>query len=237
MCRSRLPDNRKKAAMQLDPQSFPDPRTLGNRAMALAMLDAIICPEFQYRYFSYDASWSADEQVAVMRNGDGDHWFLHLSNTGAALKGYVQELPRGEARAMAIEVQRRVPEDFGVFLHEPAFAMDAVSFFYWRRAGDQAWSRVAHPDAGLAQWSDGSEDFLSILLAPSSCYYDYATDYFECEPPLTSIEHIYALAPLTAAIVKSLNPQMTLAQARVAADLIGYPARVAARTPRATLAC
>jgi hypothetical protein len=220
--------------MQLDPQSFPDPRTLGNRAMALAMLDAIICPEFQYRYFSYDASWDDDQQVAAMRNGDGDHWFLHLSDSGAAIKGYVQELPRGGARAMALEVQRRVPDDFGAFLHEPAFAMDAVSYFYYRRSGDGAWSKVAHPDAGLARRSDGSEDYLSILLAPASCYYDYATDYFECEPPLASIEHIYALAPLTAAIVKSLNPQMTLAEARAAAALIGYPARVAAR---ATLAC
>ena len=220
--------------MQLDPQLFPDPRTLGNRAMALAMLDAIICPEFQYRYFSYDAAWSDDEQVAVMRNGDGDHWFLHLSSGGAALKGYVQELPRGGARAMALEVQRRVPDEFGAFLHEPAFAMDAVSYFYYRRSGEPAWSKVAHPDADLARWSDGSEDFLSILLAPASCYYDYATDYFECEPPLSSIEHIYALAPLTAAIVKSLNPQMTLDEARAAADAIGYPARVAAR---ASLAC
>ena len=220
--------------MQLDSQSLPDPRTLGNRAMALAMLDAIICPEFQYRYFSYDASWCVDEQVAVMRNGDGDHWFLHISSSGAALKGYVQALPRGEARAMAIEVQRRVPEQFDAFLHEPAFAMEAVSYCYFRRSADLAWSRVAHPHPALAQWSDGSEDYLSILLAPASCYYDYASDYFECEPPLTSIEHIYALAPLTATVVKSLNPQMTLDQARAAADAIGYPARAAAR---ATLAC
>jgi len=223
--------------MQLDPQSLPDPRTLGNRAMALAMLDAIICPEFQYRYFSYDATWGIDEQVAAMRNGDGDHWFLHISNSGAALKGYVQQLPRGEARAMALEVQRRMPEQFDAFLHEPAFAMDAVSYCYFRRSSDLAWSRIAHPHAALAQWSDGSEDFLSILLAPASCYYNYASDYFECEPPLTSIEHIYALAPLTATVVKSLNPQMTLDEARAAADVIGYPARAARAAARVTLAC
>ncbi len=220
--------------MQLDPLSFPDPRTLSNRAMALAMLDAIICPEFQYRYFSYDAAWSDNTQVAVMRNGDGDHWFLHLSSEGAALKGYVQALPRGGARAMALEVQRRAPDEFGAFLHEPAFAMDAVSYFYFRRSADPAWSKVAHPDAALAHWADGSEEFLSILLAPASCYYDYACDYFECEPPLASIEHIYALAPLTAGVVRSLNPQMTLEQARAAAEAIGYPARAAAR---AVLAC
>lgn len=220
--------------MQLDPQSFPDPRTLSNRAMALAMLDAIICPEFQYRYFSYDAAWSDDTQVAVMRNGDGDHWFLHLSSEGAALKGYVQELPRGGARAMALEVQRRAPDEFGAFLHEPAFAMDAVSYFYYRRSADAAWSKVDHPDPSLAHRADGSAEFLSILLAPASCYYDYACDYFECEPPLASIEHIYALAPLTAGVVRSLNPQMTLEQARAAAVAIGYPARAPAR---AVLAC
>jgi hypothetical protein len=209
--------------MQLDPQSFPDPLTLGNRAMALAMLDAIICPEFEFRYFSFDAAWGDDQQMASMRNGEGDHWFLHLGDAGAAIKGFVHELPRGEMRAMARQVQRSVPAEFGAFLNEPAFMMESVSYCYWRRSGERAWHQVRHPDAGLAHWNDGSADFLSILLAPASCYYDYACDYFECEPPLASIEHIYAHAPLTAAVVKSLNPQMSLEDAHAAARQIGYP--------------
>ena len=219
--------------MQLDPLSFPDARTLGNRAMALAMLDAIICPESQYRYFSFDAAWDVDARLGTMRNGEGDHWFLHLSDDGAILKGYVHELPRGDARAMAREVQRRVPADFDSFLHEPAFLMDAASYCYWRRHDDAQWSRVAHPERELAHLSDGSADYLSILLAPADCYYEYATDYFECEPSLASIEHIYAHAPLTAAIVRSLNPHMSLADAQAAAAAIGYP-WVA---QRASLAC
>jgi hypothetical protein len=228
-----LPGQPQKAAMLLDPQSFPDPRNLGNRAMALAMLDAIICPESEYRYFNFDAAWGDDEQVASMRNGEGDHWFMHLSDSGAAIKGYVKELPPGTAREMARQVQRGVPAEFGAFLHEPAFEMSDVSYCYWRRSDDRAWSKVAHPDAGLENWTDGSADYLSILLAPAACYYDYATDYFECEPPLASIEHIYAHGALTAAIVKSLNPQLSLAEAQASAAAIGYP-RV---TARATLAC
>jgi hypothetical protein len=227
------PGQLQKADMQLDPQSFPAPRTLGNRAMALAMLDAIICPEFEYRYFTSDAAWGADAHVAAMRNGDGDHWILHLSDCGAALKGYAKELPAGDTRAMAQQVQRRLPAEFGPFLHEPAFSMDAVSYCYWRRSDDLEWSKVVHPDAGLPHWTDGSADYLSILLAPAECYYDYATDYFECEPPLASIEHIYAHAPLTAALVKSLNPQLSLADAQAAAAAIGYPWVDA----RASLAC
>ena len=222
--------------MQLDPQCFPDQRTLGNRAMALAMLDAIICPEFAYRYFSFDASWGDDEQMASMRNGEGDHWFMHLSDCGAAIKGYVKQLPRGEARAMARQVQRRVPAEFRAFLHEPAFAMGDVSYCYWRRSSDRAWSKVEHPDAGLEHWSDGSADYLSILLAPASCYYDYATDYFECAPALASIEQVYAHAPLTEQVVKSLNPQMSLEDAHAAARLIGYPSHPLALA-QARLAC
>lgn len=217
--------------MQLEPQCLPDPRMLGKRAMSLAMLDAIICPEFQYRYFSFDAAWGDDEQMGAMRNGDGDHWFLHLADAGAVIKGFVQALPKSDARAMALQVQRRVPADFDAFLHEPSFEMESVSFCYWRRSGERAWSKVAHPETHMEHRYDGSEDYLSILLAPADCYYDYATEYFECELDLSSIEHIYAHAPLTAGIVKSLNPQLSLEDAHAAARLIGYPAR-----PRAVAA-
>ena len=209
--------------MQLDPQSLPHPRLLGQRAMALALLDAIICPEIEYRYFTYDPLFAPGQHVAAMKNGEGDHWYLHLSGAGAILKGHVQDLPRGESRAMALQAQAAVPEDFAALLHEPAFMMDSVSFCYWRRAADLGWDKLAHPDARLQHRYDGSEDYLSILLAPADCYYEYAADYFECEPPLASIEQLYAHAPLSAAVVKSLNPQMTLGDALEAAARIGYP--------------
>lgn len=192
--------------------------------MALAMLDAIICPEPEYRYFSYDPNFAPGQHVAAMKNGEGDHWYLHLSSAGAIIKGHVQDLPRGESRAMALQAQAVVPEDFGALLHEPRFAMDCVSFCYWRRGADLLWNKLAHPEPRMAHRYDGSEDYLSILLAPASCYYEYAVDYFECDPPLASIEHLYAHAPLSAAIVKSLNPQATLSDALQAAERIGYPA-------------
>ena len=219
--------------MQLDPLSFPDARTLGNRAMALAMLDAIICPEREYRYFSFDAERDDGARLGSMRNGDGDHWLLHLSENGAILKGYVQQLARGDARAMAREMRRRVPVEFDAVLRDPAFSMDTVSYCYWQRADETTWRRIAHPEPDLAECSDGSADYLSILLAPASAYYDYATDYFECEPNLASIEHIYAHAPLTAAIVQSLNARLSLEDAQAAAAAIGYPFI----TQRVSLAC
>ncbi|WP_426115898.1 hypothetical protein [Massilia sp. PWRC2] len=209
--------------MQLDPLYLPPPRLLAQRAMALALLDAILCPEVEYRYFSYDPAFAAGQHVAAMRNGEGDHWYLHLSGAGAIIKGHVHALPRADARAMALQAQRMVPGEFAALLHDATFMMDTVSFCYWQRLEDAVWCQLAHPDARQQHRYDGSQDYLSILLAPASCYYEYATDYFECEPPLASIEHLYAHAPLTAAIVRSLNPQMSLADALAAAARIGYP--------------
>jgi hypothetical protein len=209
--------------MQLDPQSLPHPRLLAQRAMALALLDAIICPEADYRYFSYDPGFAAGEHLAAMGNGEGDHWYLHLSGAGAIIKGHVQELPHAQARAMALQAQATVPDAFAPLLHHASLQMDKVSFCYWRGASDAAWSRLTASDGRLQHRYDGSEDYLSILLAPASCYYEYAVDYFECEPPLASIEQLYAHGPLTAAVVQSLNPHMCLADAIEAAALIGYP--------------
>lgn len=209
--------------MQLDPQSLPHPRLLAQRAMALALLDAIICPELDYRYFTYDPAFGAGQHVAAMRNGEGDHWYLHLSAAGAIIKGHVKDLPRAQARAMALHAQAKVPPDFSALLHESAFMMENVSFCYWQRAQEHGWRQLAHPDARLLHSYDGSADYLSILLASSHSYHAYASDYFECEPPLASIEHLYAHAPLTAPIVRSLNPQMGLDDALAAAARIGYP--------------
>lgn len=228
--------------MQLDPQSLPHPRLLAQRAMALALLDAIICPEVQYRYFTYDPAFAAGQHVAAMRNGEGDHWYLHLSGAGAIIKGHVHDLPRGQARAMALHAQAQVPADFAALLHESAFMMDSVSFCYWRRSQDTLWRQLPHPDARLQHHYDGSADYLSILLASSTCYFSYASDYFECEPPLASIDHVYAHGPLTAALVRSLNPQMSLGDALDAAARIGYPgqsqrASAAMAAPRSGATC
>jgi len=38
-------------------ERIPDIETLRRLTKSVAMLDAIICPEWEYRYFSYDSKW------------------------------------------------------------------------------------------------------------------------------------------------------------------------------------
>jgi hypothetical protein len=206
----------------LTPESIPDPRALRQRAIALAMLDAILCPEGEYRYFHFDPHWAAGEQMASMKNGEGDGWFIHFGAFGIAIKGDVADLPPRTTRSLALEAQRQLPPVFASFLDEAALSMDAVSFCYWRGAAELAWSKLAAPSLQ----SDGSLAFLSILIDGAPCYADYADDYFEATTPLASIEHIYAHGLLSDELVRSLNPRMDLASAQQAAAGIGYPCTV-----------
>ena len=49
---------------------------------SLAMLDAILSPEWEYRHFSFNSRWAPFEQMGSMRNGQGDHYFALFSAVG-----------------------------------------------------------------------------------------------------------------------------------------------------------
>jgi hypothetical protein len=70
---------------------LPSPESLKKLMKALAMLDAAIEPEWEYRYYSFNSKWSEYEQMASMRNGQGDLWFCVFSSTGVFLKGFDHE--------------------------------------------------------------------------------------------------------------------------------------------------
>ena len=70
-----------------------EPHSLEHLCKALAMLDAVMSPDWTYRYFLYDSKWGApaDERMASLDNGSGDGYFLVFSSTGNFLKGFDHE--------------------------------------------------------------------------------------------------------------------------------------------------
>ncbi len=62
---------------------LPDIATVRAWSQSLAALDAVLDPDPAYRWFSFDAGWGADEQVASMRNGSGDEYSVTFSPAGA----------------------------------------------------------------------------------------------------------------------------------------------------------
>jgi hypothetical protein len=209
--------------MQLDPKLLPDIGSLRRRSQALAMLDAIVCPEWEGRYYSFNAGWGQDEAMGSMRNGSGDDWFILFGAFGAVIKGLAHETSIAGDKVIASEVQRQVPKTFASFLAEPAFGMDRLSYCYWRALGDPSWQKVVHPDPVLSQSNDGSAEYLAPLFEPAKAYEEFAKWYYELDLPIAVIESIYRHAPLTKDLVDSLNPRISIAQVQEAAAEIGYP--------------
>lgn len=162
--------------MQLNPKSLPDIASLRRRCQSLAMLDAILCPEWDLRYFSFDTRWSENESMGSMRNGSGDDWFILFGEFGAAIKGLAHEASIAGDKVLVSEVQSQVPKAFSSFLTEPA-----------------------------------------------TSYQEFAKWYHELNIPADAIESIYNHTPLSERLVSSLNPEVSLAQAKEDAAEIGYP--------------
>lgn len=206
--------------------SLPDIEGLRRLSQSLAMLDAIMSPEWDYRYYSFNSKWSEKEMMASMRNGQGEEYFILFDSHGAIMKGFDHESPMspwaGQEKKLWPGIFETVPVEFQSFLSEPAFSIDETTFCIWRRYSDSSWQvgRIDYPDEGDP---DGSEYQLSILNGKPSAYKEFADEYYEKTLSLDAIEHIYRHDPLTNDIVTALNDEITLESLIDEADQIAYP--------------
>ncbi len=213
-----------------DNDGLPDVEGLRRLLQSMAVLDAIICPEWSYRYYSFNSRWASGEQMGSMRNGSGDEFFALFNAAGCFLKGLAHESPmalggRGPGQVWP-GVLDGVPEVFGTCLAEPAFSMADTTFCLWRRPGDDSW-RLGPVSFPPGQDPDGSEGLLSPLDGEPETYRAWAEDYYEREIPLAGVGHIYSHGPLTLALISSLNPDLAPEDLRADVDEIGYPGGLA----------
>jgi hypothetical protein len=206
---------------------LPDVDRLRRTMQSMARLDAILCPEWQDRYYSFTAAWAAGEQMGSMRNGSGDDFVAHFGPAGCWLKGFAHEYPmtpyREIPRRIRPGVLDEVPAEFEDCLREPAFVVEDVTCCIWRRYGDHHWQTgpvelpADHPDP------DGSGFLLSPLDGSPQRYREWAVDYYEHEVDLAAVEHVYRHRALTAEVVTRLNPEVSLDEMAADASEIGYP--------------
>lgn len=76
--------------------SLPDIPDLKRLCQSVAILDAILQPKWDFRYFSFNSRWAEGEMMASMRDGSGDDYFLLFNKAGAILKGYAHESTMAE---------------------------------------------------------------------------------------------------------------------------------------------
>lgn len=201
---------------------WPDIEGLRRLLQSLAILDAILEHEWEYRYYSFNSRWAAGEELGSMRNGSGDQWFALFLPEGAGIVGLAHEAQMYRAGDPWPGMFVGLPPELAQLQSEPAFDTQHSSFCAWRLSSAKAWARgpVEFP---VGTDPDGSADLLHLLDCKPESYVQFAADYFEKDVPVEAVGALYAHEPLTAALVRELNPEASLGLLEPDLLEINYP--------------
>ncbi|HET9657035.1 MAG TPA: hypothetical protein VFP72_16910 [Kineosporiaceae bacterium] len=196
----------------------------------MAMLDAILCPEWESRYYSFDARWAPGEELASMRNGSGDVYSIVFSAAGAFIRGFDHESPMspfasGRNRVWPGVVDS-VPGVFADYLAEPAFSVEGIleaTVCLWRQTEDDRW-HVGVIDFPAGADPDGALGLFGVLMDGSpEAYRRFAEEYYEQAIDSDAVAQVYQLRPLTEELLHRLNRDVSLADLEEDVTAIAYP--------------
>ncbi len=149
-----------------------------NKLKSIALLEAIICPEWEYRYYSYNSKWGVGEEMASMRDGSGNEWFLWIKKGFAALKvmnhefGTLDEIEK---------IKDQFPEEYTSFITEPAFSInESTSLWY---LSENEWVKYDVNE-------DETDNLIKVFKWSPLEYKKWAEDYYENEFSIEAIENI-----------------------------------------------
>ena len=185
---------------------LPDIATLQKLCKSLATLDAVICRDWQYRYYSYNNAWDKEksEEYFRMRDGSGDEFQILFSPHGAIINGHAHESEMnkwidkeiqpvslkekisrffGQKKAIIEQliwkgVVDTIPDEFKDFMFGEPIKSVGTTFCIRRKTTDATW-KVGKIEFPNDRYKDGSAELLSILDNNPATYKKWATDYYE----------------------------------------------------------
>jgi hypothetical protein len=215
-------------------RALPDVPVLWETCRSLAMLEAILCPDWEQRQYSFDSRWAPGEELASMRNGSGDSYSIVFSAAGAFIRGFDHESPMspfGERTKHGPDglwpgLIDSVPEVFADCVAEPAFSADDVleaTVCLWRQEKDDHW-QLGDVDLPDGDDPDGASRLFALLVDGSpEGYQRFAEQLHERPLDVSAIRRVFALEPLTDDLIHRLNETLSLTDLEEDLDEIGYP--------------
>lgn len=198
---------------------LPDRNTVQATSKAISVLDAILSPDWEYRYYSYNNNWADDEEFFEMRDGAGDQMLVLFRPDGCVINGYAHEFEQPNKA----QLTTNLPAIFEEFIFGEPVNSVGTTFCLWTTE-QKNWQigEIEHHE-------NASEEFLNVLDGNPQTYTDWAVEYFDeneidASALLTLATKIYAGQALSKemvlAVVKSFADWEQLE-----ADLeeIGYP--------------
>lgn len=211
-------------------RQLPDIAVLREHCRSMAILEAVLSPEWADRYHSFNCHWSDTESMASMRNGSGDEYSIVFSAAGAYVRGFDHESPMSPYAEDGPwpGVLDDVPDVFRPCVEEPAFSdedgMPLITACMWRETGDDGWKTgtIDFPDEETED-PDGAGYLFQLLVDRSpEAFQRWAEDYYEIPVDLEAVRHVFSSRPLTEGVVSALNSEITLADLAEDIAEIGY---------------
>lgn len=178
---------------------LPSKNSLQNICKAISVLDAIICQEWEYRYYSYNSKWGEGEEFFEMRDGSGDLMNILFLEKNCVINGFAHEFQKNQKS----DLTTNLPEMYNDFIFGEPVASLGTTFCLWTNETEN-W------EVGLIKdYNDNSEELLAIFDGNPQTYIDWASDYFEDSYketgiPLNTVTEIYQGKILTKEMVLSL---------------------------------
>jgi PHD/YefM family antitoxin component YafN of YafNO toxin-antitoxin module len=179
-------------------KNLPTKETLQKICKAVSVLDAIICQDWQYRYYSYNSQWGDGEEFFEMRNGEGEHVLILFRKEGCVINGVHSEYKPDDKSLLT----NGLPDIFHEFIFGEPVASRGTNFCIWTDI------------SGNWQFNDtktenGTEELLAIFDNNPETYVTWAEEYFEdsCKEDGISLENVRKLyngEPLTKDIILSV---------------------------------
>ena len=182
---------------------LPDRKSLQTICKAISVLDAIICQEWEIRYYSYNSQWADQEEFCEMRNGSGDQMLILFREDGCVINGYAHEFDQQDKAKLTINL----PTIFNDFIFGEPVKSIGTTFCLWT-------TELKNWQTGQIEiFEDNSEEMLNIFDGQPQTYIAWATDYFEDSYkeggiPLDTVTKVYGGQTLTREMVLSIVDEL-----------------------------
>ncbi|MDI7237164.1 hypothetical protein QMM95_13910 [Leptospira santarosai] len=178
---------------------LPSIEEIRKKAQALALLDAILIPDWEFRYFSFNNNWDGNktEALASMRDGSGEEYFILFSRNGVIGKVLTKNKVQN-----SVQLLEAVPESFSSFKNEPAFSLSNITFLFWRKIEDKNWNSIPN--------NLNAYPLLKFLTESSSFYHSWVEDYCEKKIDFNSIDKVFNSHKITPELLLVLNHNLSI---------------------------
>ena len=217
--------------------SLISPKKLQQLCKSISTLEAIVCPEWEYRYYSYQNDWAKEEECCNMRTGQGEYLYILFREDGVCINGFASEsqlngwkkvsnkkissffdglfgksIPNSKLRLdVSAGILENLPLQFHEFIYGEPVKSIGTTFCIWSTSDKKKWE-LGKLNLPNDNYKDGSSDLLKLLDGNPKTYKTWAEEYYEefeeIFLKLEYVAYIYQGKELTKDLVLQINPNI-----------------------------